>query len=267
MSSNDMSDIFFNMFIFFAFGSIIGSFINVLALRIYTGRSFVKGRSKCFACNRNLEWYELVPVLSYFFLRGKCRTCDGHISLQYPIVELLTGIIFALLYWKLGITIALPFYLITAVLLLSMSVYDFNHKIIPNEIVYIFNFIAILFVFFNNSNNLFGNEFFLNILGGIILYSFFAGLWWISSGKWMGYGDAKLALGAGWLLGISGGIFAIMLSFWIGAIVSVLMLIFQALKTGEQKLSLKSEIPFAPFIILGIFIQILSGINLSILGV
>ncbi len=262
-----MSENLFNIFIFFAFGTIVGSFVNVLALRIYTGRSFVKGRSKCFACNRNLEWYELIPVFSYFTLRGKCRTCDAHISLQYPIVELISGIIFSLLFWKFGISLSLSFYLITAVLLLSMSIYDFNHKIIPNEIVYIFNFIALLFVFFNNTNHLFQEGFFLDIAAGIILYSFFAGLWWISDGKWMGYGDAKLALGAGWLLGISGGIFAIMLSFWIGAVVSILIIALQMFSIGGRKLSLKSEIPFAPFIILGIFIQILSGINLSIFGV
>jgi prepilin signal peptidase PulO-like enzyme (type II secretory pathway) len=78
---------------FFVFGSIIGSFLNVLILRFNTGATF-GGRSKCFSCGRELRWYDLVPILSFLFLRGRCRFCKSKISLQYPTVELITGLIF-----------------------------------------------------------------------------------------------------------------------------------------------------------------------------
>jgi leader peptidase (prepilin peptidase)/N-methyltransferase len=97
--------------------------------------------------------------------------------------------------------------------------------------------------------------FFLDIFSGLILFAFFAFLWLVSSGKWMGFGDAKLALGVGWLLGLSGGIMAIMLAFWIGAIVSLSLMGLQKLNLSHLGLTIKSEIPFAPFIILGLFLE------------
>ena len=252
--------IFINFFIIFILGTIIGSFLNVVVLRYNTGLSFAKGRSKCFSCGKTLSWYELVPLFSFLFLRGKCLSCNSKISYQYPVVEFITGLVFSLIFWKTGITILLPFYLVAFSILIAMSVYDIKHKIIPDGMVFSFCVLALVILFINSS--LSGSFILPNIwdlLAGPILASFFAFFWLISSGRWMGFGDAKLALGVGWLLGMIGGVFAIMLSFWIGAIFSLFIILLEKLNLFKWGITMKSEMPFAPFIILSVFIQYFTG--------
>src|SRR3989339_1660823 len=89
--------IFFSVFVFL-FGAVVGSFLNVVILRLNTGQSIVSGRSKCFNCAKKLKWRELLPIISFVFLRGKCSACKAKISWQYPLVETITGIIFVLLF-------------------------------------------------------------------------------------------------------------------------------------------------------------------------
>ncbi len=255
--------IFVNLFIFFILGTIIGSYINVVVLRYKTGRSSVSGRSQCFSCSKKLNWYELVPIFSFLFLSGKCLGCKSRISYQYPIVELLTGFIFFGIAYKLSLDLFLPLYLVIASVLIAIAVYDFKHKIIPNEMVFIFDILSLIILFLTHGFlSSFTMPGLLDLLSGPILFGFFALLWAVSSGKWMGLGDGKLALGVGWLLGISGGIMAIMLAFWIGAIFSIILLIIQKLKISSFGLSIKSQIPFAPFIILGLFLQFFTGWSL-----
>lgn len=248
------------LFIFFIFGTIIGSFLNVFVLRYNTGLSFLKGRSKCFSCGKELSWYELVPILSFLILHGKCSACKSKISLQYPLVELITGALFSLVFWKFGFSFILPLYLLIVSILVAISIYDFLHKIIPDGMVFTFASITLIFLFarFGLANS-FNVTFFLDILAGPILFSFFAFLWLISSGKWMGFGDAKLALGVGWFLGLYGGVFSIMLAFWIGAAFSLFIIALERLNLLHKNLTIKSEIPFAPFIILALFIELFFG--------
>lgn len=253
-----------NLIFIFIFGIIIGSFLNVLVLRYNTGLSFITGRSKCFSCSKDLHWYELIPLFSFFVLKGKCSGCNSKISWQYSIVEFITGIIFAGLFLKFGLTSFLPLYFIISSLLVAMSVYDFKHKIIPDGMVFSFIFLSFIFLFLNHPmKELFSYPLSPDLLAGPILFAFFAFFWLISKGKWMGFGDAKLAIGVGFLLGFSGGVFAIMLAFWIGAAVSLLLIGLQKIKIGHLKLTIKSEVPFAPFIILALFIQIFSSWNLQ----
>ncbi len=249
-----------DLIIIFIFGAIIGSFLNVVVYRHNTGKSFVTGRSKCLNCNKDLRWYELVPILSFIFLRGRCSECKSRISFQYPLVELLTGLVFVFMVQNFGVTFITIFYLIIASILVTISVYDFRHKIIPNDMVFTFDLAALIVLFLTHS---FAKPFLTGTLydlaAGPILFIFFASLWFVSRGKWMGFGDAKLALGVGWLLGFSGGIFAIIMAFWIGAAVSIVLLILQKINLSRLGLTIKSEIPFAPFIILALFIQIMTG--------
>jgi leader peptidase (prepilin peptidase)/N-methyltransferase len=238
----------------FLFGLIIGSFLNVVIYRYNTGFS-LGGRSQCFSCGKALQWYELVPVFSYLYQRGKCAGCGSKISWQYPLVELVTGLLF-LGIWQLDISpFLLPLYLIVWSLLVVIAAYDLRHKIIPDGLVFGFagvSFVAlILEALLPNFRHL---ELMLvanGILAALVLAGFFWFLWFISKGKWMGFGDAKLSLGVGLLLGLKLGISAIAFAFWIGAIAGVLLILFSKLLPGRVFVTMRSEIPFAPFIIIG----------------
>lgn len=266
---------------FFVFGTIIGSFLNVVLYRFNTGRT-LGGRSKCFACKRPLSAIDLVPVLSWIFLGGKCRTCKSKISVQYVLVELFTGILFMFVYLKnafiletspLLFSVSVIISILIMTMLVLMTVYDLRHKIIPNEFSYTFAIIAFLQMFLNfnfETSKIYfgipwGMEGVLMILAGLIVAFPFYFLWLISDGKWMGLGDAKLALGIGWLLGIKYGFSAIVFAFWIGAIIALLAMgTFAIVNYFDKKrrgglnqlnsIKFKSEIPFAPFLILGILI-------------
>lgn len=252
------------LFIFFIFGAIVGSFLNVVVLRYNTSLSFMKGRSKCFSCGKKLEWFELVPLLSFIFLKGKCSECKSKISFRYFLVEFLTGLIFSLIFWKVSLSLILPFYLLVASILIAISFYDLMHKIIPDGMVIFFNAFSLFILFFNHGfHNAFKIPGLMDFLSGFILFGFFALFWLVSLGRWMGFGDAKLALGVGWLLGFSGGIFSIILAFWIGAIWSIIMLLLQKLNIFRLHLTIKSEVPFAPFIIIALGIQFFTGWNFA----
>ncbi|MBU3668983.1 MAG: prepilin peptidase [Candidatus Taylorbacteria bacterium] len=274
--------IYFTIF-FFVFGTIIGSFLNVVLYRFNTGKTLM-GRSRCFSCRRNLSPIDLVPVLSYISFGGKCRTCKSRISIQYPLVELATGILFAGSYMLFSpvleasptmFLIQFVYTLIIMSLLVLITVYDMRHKIIPD--MFVFTFIGLSFSTLFLGFDSFGNILFripdlLQLASGFILAFPFYFLWLISDGRWMGFGDAKLAVGFGWFLGLSSGATAIVLGFWIGAAVSLLLLGMgylskqyahkKVLGMKVPHLSLKSEVPFAPFLIAGLLIVFFFRYNL-----
>lgn len=254
------------IFVFiFLFGLIIGSFLNVVIYRLNTGKSIARGRSMCMTCSHTLSWYELLPVFSFLFQRGKCKSCKSKISTQYIIVEILTGIVFVMIanvfidvmYFKQFILMfLLPAFLFS--LLIVIAVYDLRHKIIPNNIVYIFicsAFISSLFM-----NFLFTHVFLFSILStlvsGIVIALPFALIWFASRGRAMGFGDAKLMLGIGFFLGIPLSIGATILAFWAGALVGIFLII-----KSRGKVGMKSEIPFGPFLILGAFLAFVFRID------
>lgn len=259
-----MFSTFITTIIFFVFGLIIGSFLNVVIYRINTGRHF-GGRSFCFSCSRVLSWYELVPVLSYVFQLGKCRGCKTKISMQYPLVELATGLIFACIFYKfqfifwlntVSFSLTLAYFATLFSLLIVITVYDFKHKMIPNSLSFalgLFSFVGLFF--FLNTNFYPHIPTLMEFLSGPILALPFALLFFISRGKWMGFGDAKLAIGLGWMLGLSLGLSALVLAFWIGAIFGILLIIF------SKKHKLKTEVPFAPFLALGTLVAFLFEFN------
>ena len=269
-----------------ALGFIIGSFLNVVALRYNTGRS-LEGRSACFSCTSVLAWYELVPVGSYLLQFGRCRRCDARISPQYPLVELLTGVLFLLLHLKLfsgGVSLgyALSFALYAAItsLLVAILVYDIRHKIIPTGLVYASALLALVASFIDFAAFSFQIPSFLQVVAGPVVALPFAFLWFVSRGRWMGLGDAKLALVMGWLVGLSQGFTAVLLAFWSGALISVAFLAlgrlqrrssgrFSSTPTGTSLLlqrlpllTMKSEVPFAPFLIVSLWTVFFTGFNL-----
>lgn len=261
--------------IFFTLGLIIGSFLNVVICRMNTARTF-GGRSACMSCKNCLSWYELIPVFSFLGLQGRCRKCKTKISIQYPLVELITGLIFATLLFKfqnlLLVDVAMfgiiyAYYAIMFSILMVIVVYDLRHKIIPDILSLVFGTLAFLGLFIFSANNFSGFTYaslhiptFLELLSGLIIATPFYLLWLVSGGRWMGLGDAKLALGLGWFLGLSSALSALVLSFWAGTIVGIGLILLS--KIYNLGYGMKSEIPFAPYLAFGTLAAFIFELNL-----
>lgn len=269
---------------FFILGTIIGSFLNVVLFRFNTGKG-LWGRSACFSCKRHLSPIDLVPVFSFLAFRGRCRTCKSRISWQYPAVELLTGLLFAGLFYMFGpaallypaqFAVQMLYGMAIMSVLVLIVVYDLRHKIIPDMFSFLFGLLALAGLFFAFDGA--GQFSFVmpgvwDLASGLILAFPFYLLWLVSSGNWMGLGDAKLAIGIGWFLGLSGGGSAIIFGFWIGAAISLGIISLGALferfnslhllgRFRFPRLSMKSEIPFAPFLVAGLLIVFFFGYNI-----
>lgn len=250
-------------FFVFLFGLIIGSFLNCIIYRLEKDKSFLRGRSFCPHCKHILSFWDLIPVFSFIFLGSRCRYCQKKISWQYPLVEVFTGLIFFLLFRQFFSSTAflagegvldclnLIFYWIIACFLIIIFVYDLKHYIIPDSIIYAAIIIAAIFNF---------QFFFLGqfqilsyaVLSALGAAAFFLFIVIISQGRWMGVGDIKLAFLMGLFLGWPNILVALFLAFYIGAIMGVILLII-----GRKKL--KSEIPFAPFLVTGTFFALFFG--------
>src|SRR3989339_71779 len=268
-------------------GLCIGSFLNVVLYRTEEEKSFLEGRSFCPSCRHKLIWKDLFPVFSYLYLLGKCRYCRAKISWQYPAVELATGLIFLLIFNKssiisslignhglaqelwpsafAGMIVALIFWFYIASSLIIIFVYDLKHYLIPDNVLFpaiiialayrILEFLSFgnwdLFVIWNLNfgiSALLFNYFYAVLIG----VGFFFFIWLVSQGKWMGFGDVKLAILLGLILGFPNILVGLFLSFFFGAIIGIMLMIL-------EKKNSKSEIPFGPFLIFGTFLAMFWG--------
>lgn len=240
----------------FGFGVVIGSFLNVFIYRLHTGKS-LGGSSHCLSCATPLKWYELLPLLSYLALRGRCRTCGCHIPSRYFVVELLTGLLFVISVGAAYSFLSLLVIWFIIAVLVVIVVYDINHFIIPDGLT-----VAVL----GGASLLLAERMWLgytleraavDIVAAMAGAAFLFFLWFVSKGRWLGFGDVKLALPLGLLVG-AGQVFSfVVASFWIGAVVSILIMGWQLvpkrgkprLPTTRQQLTMKSAVPFAPFLV------------------
>jgi leader peptidase (prepilin peptidase)/N-methyltransferase len=223
----------------FLFGLCIGSFLNVIICRLGTKESIAKSRSHCPQCGAILKWYDLIPILSFFIQRGRCRYCKGKISLQYPLVELATGLLFLAVFYSRSSILGQLFYFYIISSLIVIFVYDLKHYIIPDMVVYPAIGLALLYSF-------------SNLWPAILASAFFLLLFLATKGKGMGLGDVKLAFLMGLVLGWPNILLALFLSFLLGSIIG-LSLIFLGKK------GLKSEIPFGPFLTASTILALFSG--------
>lgn len=238
------------------FGLIIGSFLNVVIYRLHTGRS-LNDRSHCLSCGTPLHWYELFPVVSYVALLGRCRTCGSLIPYRYALVELLTAGAFILSYLKAASAIELILLCGLVSVLIVGLVYDLYHMVIPDEVSYGALGVTALLVSYEAVNGG-GWEAVLMALGGAAaVFLAFASLWFFSRGRAFGFGDAKLALSLGALVGLGGAFSLVALSFWVGVAIVLGALAWRAasLHIGRRRrpgrrVTMKSEVPFAPFLII-----------------
>ncbi|MEA3453254.1 MAG: prepilin peptidase [Patescibacteria group bacterium] len=231
----------------FLFGLIVGSFLNCVIFRLEKNKSFLKGRSYCPNCKHVLAWYDLIPVLSFIVLKRRCHYCKKPISWQYPLVEMITGLLFLLIINPEISIISNVYYLFIISFLIVIFIYDLKHFIIPDKVLYPAIAISFLYVIVNNQFSLI--DYFSSAIGASL---FFLLIYLISKGKWIGFGDVKLAILLGLLLGWPRIVLALFLSFVIGGIIGLGLIIL-------SKKKFKSEVPFAPFLICGTLISLLWG--------
>lgn len=246
---------FFLYFPVFIFGLAAGSFLNCLIYRLEIGDKFPTGRSYCPRCKHILSWQDLIPLLSFFLLKGKCRYCHQKISRQYPLVEFAAGTIFVLISSLMTISnLSTGVYLLLiSCFLIVIFVYDLKHYIIPDKIIYsaiitsfIYNIYYSLFIIRNSELII---QSLLAAIGASALFLF---IFLASRGEWLGFGDVKLAFFMGLLLGWPNVLVAMFLGFMIGAIIGLGLIIL-----GRK--TLKSEVPFGPFLVSGTFIALFFG--------
>ena len=249
-------------FFIFIFGLAIGSFLNCVIYRLEINGNFLKGRSFCPNCKHGLSWQDLIPVLSFILLKRCCRYCSQKISFQYPLVELAMGFLFVLAFWRFGLGPDLFFLLLILSFLAVIFIYDLKHYIIPDSMVFSAIIVAFLYQLSRVLDFRLISEFSFQALDFKIILSpllsafaaafFFFSIFFISRGKWMGFGDVKLAFLMGLMLGWPNILLALFLSFLIGAIIG-LGLVSRGRKT------MKSEVPFGPFLVSGTLIALFCG--------
>lgn len=245
------------IFVLFILGLVFGSFINCLVWRLNHGLSPLWGRSTCPKCKHQLAWYDNIPLLSFVILRGRCRYCHSPISWQYPVVELVTGLITLLVFgfypylkWQY-----LIFNLIIAYALIAVFISDLLYQTIPDEIIFPTMIISLIFNFFNFSIS----QFFNFLISGLVFGGFFWFLYLITRGKGMGFGDVKLGLLIGLILGYPKIIIVFYLAFLTGALVGVILILLGKKEIGDH-------IPFGPFLAGATLIAFLEGEKILLWG-
>lgn len=282
------------------FGLIIGSFVNVVIIRWPIGdnsenakqKNVFGGRSRCVHCGNNLKWYHMIPVVSFFVLRRHCAYCKKQISWQYPIVELLTALVFVGISWKIlsldflkyyffsgGISqiwvlcLILLWFFYSAVLII-LSFIDLKHFILPDKLIFGTAGVALLADIgmyllgrfgvggFPKAGINFAGSYWMEanmvnplasyLVAAIGLSLFLFLFYFFSRGRAMGFGDVKFAILLGLMLGVISGVLSFFVAFIIGAIVSLFVVIFSRKK-------FKDPIPFGPFLVLGVFVVVLWG--------
>ncbi len=248
----------FIVVIAFVFGIIIGSFLNVYLYRFHTGKS-LSGNSHCLSCGTPLRPYELVPLFSYLCLRGRCRTCQSFIPSRYFLVELLTGLLFVGVVLTSLDIISMIHTLVLVSILVIIAVYDIYHMIIPDELVMVLLVVVISNQLYLHIVGLPITDFYFNIIATLFASVFLMILWRVSKGAWIGFGDVKLIIPLALSVGYTSVFSMTVLSFWIGAVIGLMIMLYQKIVTSRQphlkllakSLTIKSAVPFAPFLILG----------------
>ncbi len=235
----------------FIFGAVVGSFLNVCICRMPKDESVVSPPSHCPVCNYQIRWYDNIPIVSYLFLRGKCRGCHTGISIQYPLVELINGLLTLALFLRFGPTLAFAVLSLFCSALVVITFIDLEHQIIPDEISLSGIVVGFICSFFITGHG------WINSLLGILLGGGF--LWLVAYGyqlatgrDGMGGGDIKLLAMMGAFLGWKAVLFIIFASSLLGSVIGVSIMLL-------QKKDSKFAIPFGPYLALGAVLYIFYG--------
>ena len=237
-------------------GACLGSFANVCIYRLPKTKQIISGRSFCPKCKKKINWYDNLPIISFLFLSGKCRKCKKVIPLRYLIVELITGISFLLIYLNFEDLYIITFLSILSLILIMIFFIDLENFIIPDSLNFIIMGLALLKNFLPNFNTSLIHEINQSIIGGMVGY---LSIWLIiylyktfKKIDGMGFGDAKLMAGIGLLFGWQSIPFILFVS-------SILGLIFVVPSLIKKQKTMRTEIPFGPFIIAACLIYFAQG--------
>jgi leader peptidase (prepilin peptidase)/N-methyltransferase len=223
-------------------GAVVGSFLNVCIYRIPRKRSVAVPRSACGSCGRTLSWFENIPILSYLVLAGRCRTCRAAVSMQYPIVEALTAVMFAALWWFYGPGVPLASRLIFGCLLIVLFAIDLEHHLLPNVLTLPGIIAGFILSFFGEpgwQSSLIGI-----VVGGGVLYVIAEGYYRLRHEEGLGMGDVKMLAMIGAFLGWKLTLVTLMMASIAGSIVGVALIV-------AQKGSMKYALPFGTFLAMG----------------
>ncbi len=237
--------------IFFVIGVVLGSFYNVVIYRLPNSETISKGRSHCPKCGNTLKAIDLVPVLSWVFLRAKCRYCKAPIAWRYPFVELLTGIVFYVTYEFFSFTPLLVIYLPFFSMLIITLFIDFDHMVICDEVLIFCSIISFIGIILSKLN------IFEHILGAVVGFAAYFIIYYIAKIYYkreaFGFGDVMLMAAIGLVMGVRDTIITGLLSFYLCLVLVVLAKIF------GKKLKMKQEIPFGPSMCITAFFVALYG--------
>ncbi|MCL4354334.1 prepilin peptidase [Patescibacteria group bacterium] len=256
-----------SLLIILILGLAIGSFLNVAIDRLPKNETIFKGRSHCDYCKKTLKWYDLVPVFSFIFLNGKCRYCKKKLSIQYPIVEIVTSLLFLFMYFYTitmfyqnpDVLYILLFNFLLVAFLIAIFTTDIKYGIIPDKIL-----LALTVVLFTFKLVFMQQTFINNSLSGVGAFIFFLVLYFVTKEKGMGFGDVKFAFIIGFLVGFPNVITALYMAFLTGAFTSIILILL-----GKKRYS--NAVPFGPFLSVSLFVVYLWGdkitnVLLKILG-
>ncbi len=219
------------------YGLVLGSFINVVVLRLDRKEGIITGRSECPHCGHILAWYDLVPLVSFFMLGGKCRYCQQAISWQYPLVEVGTGCLAALFVYQYpgGYTWQQLISLVGMMGFWALFLFDLKYFILPDKIIFPLITLSVVGMIFFNSGMLINA-----LLTGLLLAGSFDILYVASGGRWMGFGDVKLALLIGLFFGYPVAVIVTVSAVWIAALFGLALIIL-------GKATPKTALPFGSF--------------------
>ncbi|MFQ5540908.1 MAG: prepilin peptidase [Candidatus Paceibacteria bacterium] len=245
---------------FFILGLLVGSFLNVIALR-FGFHEAKRSRSACQACQTTLVWYELIPLVSYLALSGRCRTCGSGLSLQYPLVELVTGILFALSFLSALPVVGAPhvfgllFLLVFWASFVVLVTYDLKHTLVPRA----FAVSLVVSAFLVRAGEAWALDTPLPLydaaLGAVALALSILAIVLITRGRGMGLGDVYVVGALGALFGLARGMDVLLLAFWLGAVVGI------ALLAAQKRVTMKSEVPFVPFMFVAALLGAFTGLS------
>lgn len=248
----------FTALLVFLLGLSVGSFLNVFIYRMDQLDSIITERSRCPRCKKTLSWWELIPVLSYLLLRGKCYNCRKPISMQYPLVELATALYFILLYWNFGLTWYTLFLAAVGSLLIVAATYDLINLLVPDEALLPAIVLAMLYPLTQAGYAwTTGAPSQLPQLGSLVLGALIGAgslgiLVALGRGKWMGDGDIRVGAVMGLILGYPRVLPGLFIAFLAGALISLGLLLVRQKK-------MKDVVPFVPFLVFGTFVALFWG--------